>query len=519
MHRHSSLDPAAYRPAHAWLAAVSALTLGGCATSSERLAPTSYDRPWTPATSASGEMVAGQAADAPASAGSFVLPENPALAALPAAPETDPQHLYNLAELLDLAHSANPRARIAWYEARNAALTTGIVRSSTGPKLSATGVGRLHTSDSTVSGLGLTGGGDSSSTGGVVALSLEWLLFDFGARDALVQASRQQTIVANIAFTAEHQRVTHEVALAFYDDGAARARSRTADQAVEIAAAVQAAAEARRERGVGTVMEVAQTRQATAQLRFAAVQAHAAAEDARLHLLTAIGLSPLTHLQVADSSDRALPTGLADRAEQAVGKALSRRPDMLAALANRKASEAGVRAARADFLPKVFASGTAAYSGGNHDLTSLPGLGAEPTLNLSDHRTSGSLMLGVRVPLFDGGTRAARLAQARNRVEMANASLEATRSSAVLQIVTAENALRSALEANAAAGEAYAAARTSFDAAFAAYRSGVGAITDVNLARQQLLSAENAVTDAKAAALRNAATLALATGSLDGAPE
>jgi hypothetical protein len=61
------------------------------------------------------------------------------------------------------------------------------------------------------------------------------------------------------------------------------------------------------------------------------------------------------------------------------------------------------------------------------------------------------------------------------------------------------------------------AAKTTFDAALAAYRSGVGSITDATMAETQLLQARNASTDAYSTALSAAAALALATGSL-GAP-
>lgn len=521
MHRRYS--PAAARRACAWLrlAPLAAVALGGCTRAGEGLAPRSFDRPWVPATSASGEILPVPTGKAAAVLpGGYVLPENPALATLPAAPETDPQHVYTLAELLDLAHTANPGLRVAWYEARSAALVPGIIRASHGPRIAATGVGGGVVSSSYL-GKGANGE-DRDSSGGtaVAAISLEWLLFDFGGREAQIAAARQQALVADIAFTAEHQQVTHQVALAYYDDVAARARSANADRAVELAAQVQASAEARFRRGVGTTMEAAQTRQAAAQLRLAAVQARAAATDARLRLITAIGLPPFTKLRIADAADRTLSPAMAELAEDAVAKALSRRPDMLAALASRKASEESVLAARADFKPKIFASGTASHIRGNRDLTTLPGAGGESaTLNVFGRRTSGSVLVGLRVPLYDGGLRAARLEQARDRVEGASAKLEATRNRAVLEIVTAENGLRAALEANAAAEESRSAARTSFAAAFAAYGSGVGAVAEVSLAQQQLLAAENAVSDARASALRAAATLALATGTLGAAPE
>jgi outer membrane protein len=79
------------------------------------------------------------------------------------------------------------------------------------------------------------------------------------------------------------------------------------------------------------------------------------------------------------------------------------------------------------------------------------------------------------------------------------------------------NALRTSLTAYTATKAVTSAAKTTFDAALAAYRSGVGSITDATMAETQLLQAKNASTDAYSTALSAAATLALSTGLL-GAP-
>ena len=78
-------------------------------------------------------------------------------------------------------------------------------------------------------------------------------------------------------------------------------------------------------------------------------------------------------------------------------------------------------------------------------------------------------------------------------------------------------ACRRRREAHTAAMAVASAAKTTFDAALAAYRSGVGSITDATTAETQLPQARNASTDAYSTALSAAAALALATGSL-GAP-
>jgi hypothetical protein len=113
---------------------------------------------------------------------------------------------------------------------------------------------------------------DTASTA-VSALTLQWLLFDFGQRSARLDAARQQTAMADIAFTAEHQNVIYKVSLAFYAHAAARARAANAITAAKDAQDVQAAAEDRLHHGIGTIVEVARARQAAAQATLALVQA------------------------------------------------------------------------------------------------------------------------------------------------------------------------------------------------------------------------------------------------------
>ena len=82
--------------------------------------------------------------------------------------------------------------------------------------------------------------------------------------------------------------------------------------------------------------------------------------------------------------------------------------------------------------------------------------------------------------------------QAQTKVDNAGLALETrTRDETVRQIVSANNALRTSLAAYTAAKAVTSAAKTTFDAALAAYRSGVGSITDATMAETQLLQAKN----------------------------
>lgn len=520
-------EPRSVRPRDSWLhsrrrgvAKVSALVplllLAGCATSALDMAPPRPDQPWTPATSTTGEIVAGaKPLPASADAPSYELPVNAKLAAVPSPPDVDRERDYSLAELIDIAQSSNPLTRTAWNAAREAALAAGIARSAYLPKLTASvvrGHQSAHDRDAALDT-------DTTADGTISALSLQWLLFDFGEREAVTNAAKQGSVIANIAFTAAHQQVIYDVSVAFYAHAAARARIDTAARSLQNAREVQTAAEERYAHDIGTVIEVAQARQATAQAQLFEVQAQGAAENAYQALISAMGISPLTHIRVADIADRKLPVAAADSIERIVAEALGRRPDVLSAHAAQLASEENVRAAHAELLPKFFLSATGTYNDGHLDVTAIPSVGDQlPTVNLSQSRHGVTLFAGVTMPIYDGGTRSALLRRAQARADSAALALTRTQEEAVRQIVVAENALRTNLSAHNAASSLAAAAQTTFDAALGAYRSGVGSITDVTVAETQLLQARNAATDTHSGALSAAATLALASGALGSAP-
>jgi outer membrane protein TolC len=509
MHRHDG----------ATIVALSAFWLAGCATSALDMAPGRADKPWVPSVTSDGEIIVG-AHQAAATEDGYVLPANPALAAVPPPPAVEAAKTYSLPELIDLAESNNPTTRIAWDEARRVALAAGIAESAFLPKITASALGGYQGSSGRETAQGTSFNSNPSLSGTVSAVSLDWLLFDFGERAAVVDAAQQASLISNIAFTAAHQKLIYSVAVAFYTHAAAQARFATAAQSLKDAQDVQAAAEDRYKHGFGTVTEVAQARQGTAQANLSVVQSTGERQDAYLTLITAMGISPLTTIKIADVSGRNLTPAMAAPVETLVADALARRPDMQSAYAAQKASLANVQAARAEFMPKFFLAANGTYNAGSLNITALPSAGQQPpTVNINSSHVGGSVFVGVTIPLFDGGTRDAALAQARAEADSADARMTQVREDAVRQIALADNALRTGLSTYTASESLRAAAQTTFDAALAAYRNGVGSITDVMLAESRLLTAKNATSDAYSTALSAAATLALSTGALGAAPE
>jgi outer membrane protein len=502
--------------------------LAGCATSALYMAPDRPDRPWTPATSADGTIVAGERpSPEKANSNTYILPSNRALADIPPPlSDLERRHAYTLAELIDIAQSSNPVTRNAWNDARNAALAAGITESSFLPMVSAGIVQGWQKNHNETSALGNSVTNDVTAKGNISVLSIQWLLFDFGERAALLDVAKQGSAISNIAFTAAHQQVIYNVSLAFYANAAARTRLSSAAKSLKDAEDVKIAAEDRYKRGIGTVVEVAQTRQATAEAQLARVQADGDAQNTYLALISAMGISPMTRLTIADISRRKLPASMTAPIEHFVSAALAQRPDVLMGYAAQQASLANLRAAQAEFLPKIFFAGTGTRLSGNLNVTAIPGIDQQlPIVNLPGNQLGASgtqlgatALLGATVPLYDGGARAALLEQARNKVDKADTTLTQIRNEAIRQIIVARNTLKTSLSAYSASMALAVAAQTTFNAALAAYRNGIGSISDVTTAERQLLQAKNTATDTYSTALSAAATLALSAGTLGGAP-
>ncbi len=452
---------------------------------------------------------------APAAGNRWTLASDQRVGPLPEGPVIDTAHPYTLAELIDLAESLNPETRIAWAGAREALSAEGLAKSAYLPQLTAAALGGYASGSTYSAAYGFGGTTRAQTSGGLAVLNLQWLLFDFGERSAAVRAAGERREFGDLRLTETHQRLIHEVTVAYYAYLAARARLAGCARSIVDAQDVEDSATARYHHGVGTVIEVDQARQASAEARLMEVTAHGLADDSYLVLLAAMGVSPLRKVTIAEIPDSVLAPQLLGEVDQMVDAALARRPDIREAYTNRQASLDDVAATRAAQRPKFFVSGTGSYATGDLALSAIPQVGNEtPTLNLSGRHWGGTILGGVTVPLYDGGVRRAALEGARDRAVAAEAGLERAKLEAARQIVTAHNQLATSLSAGKASQALLQAATTTFNAALAAYRAGVGAAAEVQIAERQLITARNLTTDARFNALSAAATLALSVGDL-----
>src|SRR5215467_3659084 len=176
------------------------------------LAPASPDTPWQ----FEPPKEAPTAPPPAAGAKRFAVPENTAVQ-LPSPADIDPNHVYSLVELIDIAQRRNPATRVAWEQARQAAINVGIARAAYLPALTASAVaGWEHFATPFPSNLVPQGFIIYNAQEFIPQLAVNYLLFDFGARSAAVATAGQLSIAGNVAFTAAHQQLIYNVARAYW---------------------------------------------------------------------------------------------------------------------------------------------------------------------------------------------------------------------------------------------------------------------------------------------------------------
>lgn len=247
--------------AGAAVAVLAAVFLAGCTSSAMKFAPASAQTPF---------KTAGQTSQTSSGAPDFGLARDPSMPIAIATPQIDPKHSYSLPELIDIAQLNNPITRASWERARQAAIAIGVTEAAYLPMLSANVLAGVQQTSATAPGfegvLVNIPPGTITTTGTEIlpALAVQWLLFDFGGRDAANAAAKDLSYAANVTFNGTHQKLIFDVSSAFYTLSSARVQLQIARETLANTQSVLAASEARLKTGIATTIEVAQAKQQVA---------------------------------------------------------------------------------------------------------------------------------------------------------------------------------------------------------------------------------------------------------------
>ncbi len=429
----------------------------------------------------------------------------------------DPEKVYDLPELIDIAERTNPETRIAWERARQAAAAVGLGQSAYFPYLVASaGAGYEHAfvpfptlkQGPGPSDVSVTGGGTlaTDAVGERAALGVKWLLFDFGERKAVTTMAKEGLMMANVGFNAVHQQIVFTVTRRFYELNTARQRVAVAESSLRAADTVAQAARARLDNGLATKPDVLQAEHQSAQAAFELEAARGALSDAQVAFVESLGILPTTKLQVADVSGKSFSENSADSLDDLLDRALSQRPDLVGKLANLRAKQAGVRKARAAYYPKVSLGANAGW--------------AEMDVSVKDSRYFGGnepvygAGVAIELPIFDGFARRKKLRIAESELRAAEDELAHSRDSVIREVWKARTDFETALRKQDSATKLVAAAESAFAASLEAYQHGLGTYVDVANAQRNVIASRSVMVDTRSAIYTSAAALALSVGDL-----
>ncbi|HEP0308283.1 TPA: TolC family protein, partial [Providencia rettgeri] len=116
------------------------------------------------------------------------------------------------------------------------------------------------------------------------------------------------------------------------------------------------------------------------------------------------------------------------------------------------------------------------------DVQGLPGI--------NQSSSSSNILIGISIPLYEGGIRQARMKNAQSDILIAQENLRKSQEMAIREMSLTENALKSAVEANKAAKNLVETTQLSYTASVDFYKNGLGTVTEINAAEIALLTAE-----------------------------
>lgn len=227
-------------------------------------------------------------------------------------------------------------------------------------------------------------------------LSLEWVLFDFGARYEEMQNAQQLLVAATQTHAATLQQVFVQTARDYYEAAAAQTTVQSAREMERAAKQSLDAASGRVHGGVAAVSDQLQAQTAYAQAVYARARAEGMARTALGTLALDMGLPPDSRFELAEVLDGPLSDVTFIKSLDALlAEARQRHPAILAGQAAVDAARSRQKSILAQALPSVSLTGRISH---NTQPVSL-GLG----LNELDARANDRYVgITLSIPIFEG---------------------------------------------------------------------------------------------------------------------
>ena len=389
-------------------------------------------------------------------------------------------------DAVDLALCNHPQTREVWAAARAQAALVGVARGAWLPNLNGTGTATRYVYE------------NDAYNKTTAALTLSWLLLDFGQRSANIENAQQLLAAAAATQDATVQSLFLAALQSYYNAQATRSAVSAAQSAERSAQEAYNAAQLRYSVGVATPADRLQAQTALSQATLNRIKAEGDARNALGTLANALGLNAQTRIALAPAPVLPAEVSFQKDVDALIADAQQRRPDLKAAEAQVKAAEAGVDVARGQGLPTL-------------------SLGAGPTWQDTDGVIvrGNSAGLTLNVPIFSGFDTTYRVRSAAAQVDVKAAQRDRIRNQVALDVWKAYQSLTTATQSLKTTADLVASAEESERVALGRYKAGVGTVLDLLSAQSALASARLQRIQAELDWNVYRATLAQAMGALD----
>ena len=396
-----------------------------------------------------------------------------------------------LTDVVELALCGNPQTREVWANARFQEAQLAVSQAAYLPTVN----GSLGFTRSLSDRTGAVSPSDTKSA----ALTLSYLIYDFGARSETLENARQLLVAAAATQDSTVQTLFLAAVQAFYQVQAAQAALASAKEAERSSLESLKAATLRSTVGSGTPVDKLQAQTAYSQATLNSIQAEGTLRSAQGSLANVIGRDANRPVTLIATDTIELPADFERDVDALIATARARRPDLLAAEAQVSAAQANVGAVMAADQPSLT-------------------LGATATNSRSDLIAPGNaydLSLKLNVPIYSGNAATNRVRAAEAQVETRLAQRDRLQRQVALDVWTAYQNLHTATQSLLSTADLVNSAEQSEHAAVARYKAGAGNLLDVLVAQSALASARQQRVQASYNWNIYRATLAQAMGSLD----
>lgn len=410
---------------------------------------------------------------------------------------------YDLPGLIELSLCNNPYTRAAWFRVLASRASVGVAKAPYYPTAKFTSSGGYSQIPYPTQAGPLSVNSLSISPG----FQLEYLLLDFGRREADVRRTAALLQAANLEYSRKFQEILYAVQQSYFAHTAAIAQQQAAASNLKLSQTISDMVQAQLQSGLATQPELLLAQKTLFQAKFDLSAADRNANVTLGNLRTAAGLDANAPIRISSPSGEVSLSRLSGNVDQLIERALAKRPDLAARVADIRASSAATDRAKAEFLPKVSLQGNySSYSFGFHAQQ-----GNTAATSFGNYNQAGGFLV-MSWDLFDGFERVEKVKQRQAEESEARANAESTRLITTRDVWTVYNDSLKSRQRVEYAESLLDSARANLDSTQASMKNGLATITELLSSQSAFTAAQFERAGAEADYLTSLAALSLALG-------